>query len=612
MNSEDIIKAVKTYIEMPDTNYAIMIDGEWGCGKTQFWKNELLPIVGKSEAIYVSLFGLKDINDIEHEIFKTVSSMGTDDEGNLKGLLNSLTKKDDEIMVGGIGFAVHFGLKKWKEKKLKKSKSLFICFDDLERWSGDIEICLSYINKMVEHDGTKCLIIGSSKEIQEGKNKDIFNKTKEKTIRFRYKLSYFPEHTLKIAIEVAKILPTQPETYIKKLLNDNKSRIYDLLSSVNCSNIRTVSTAIHYFAIIAEKNIDKFTLSPANAILYFISLLSTLILVEHHKNSDEERAIILNSSENNILKIMEKLGIKYKEELSNEEKIIETLMAEAFYPNQIQHKGKSSIINHGFYGEEDFEEEFLQWKKTEDYEYYLDAFEFLSMEDKKADDILKNTYKAIFDEKITNPFVLLSLTNRLTNDIKRGTIELDFQETKNEIKHLFNELYKQEKMEHIDYIEKPIFESFQYCEDIYSEVVKKNKEYNENYHKNDLSKFWVKLKENKNSLAELMKKYRNHEIFSLYDDKPEEIVDIIDSLNNELLFYFSRWMGSRLQNSIDAVQKEHDRAQVIVQILEERYKNKFGVKAGHIKQIYRILKNKKTDYDPEYIEPNRNYQEDLD
>ena len=157
MNSKDIIEAVKTYIDTPDTNYAIMIDGEWGCGKTHFWKNKLLPIVGESDAIYVSLFGLKDINDIEHEIFKTVSSMGTDDEGILKGLLNSGTATADDIRFGGLGFVVQLGLKKWKEKKLKGSKSLFICFDDLERWAGDIEICLSYINKLAEHDKTKCL-----------------------------------------------------------------------------------------------------------------------------------------------------------------------------------------------------------------------------------------------------------------------------------------------------------------------------------------------------------------------------------------------------------------------------------------------------------------------
>ncbi len=84
----DIIKAVKTYIETPDAKYAIMIDGDWGCGKTYLWKNILLPEVGESDAIYVSMFGLRNINDIENEIFKALSIMGSDEEG----ILNPTTQ----------------------------------------------------------------------------------------------------------------------------------------------------------------------------------------------------------------------------------------------------------------------------------------------------------------------------------------------------------------------------------------------------------------------------------------------------------------------------------------------------------------------------------------
>ncbi len=58
-----------------------MIDGDWGCGKTFLWKNVLQSEVGQSEAIYVSMFGLKDINDIENEIFKSLSMMGADEDG---------------------------------------------------------------------------------------------------------------------------------------------------------------------------------------------------------------------------------------------------------------------------------------------------------------------------------------------------------------------------------------------------------------------------------------------------------------------------------------------------------------------------------------------------
>ena len=37
----EIKEAVLKYIYNVDTYFAIMIDGEWGSGKTHFWKNEI-------------------------------------------------------------------------------------------------------------------------------------------------------------------------------------------------------------------------------------------------------------------------------------------------------------------------------------------------------------------------------------------------------------------------------------------------------------------------------------------------------------------------------------------------------------------------------------------
>jgi hypothetical protein len=610
--TNDIVKAVKTYIETPDTKYAIMIDGDWGCGKTYLWKNIILPEVGKSDAIYVSMFGLRDINDIENEIFRALSIVGADEEGILKGIINSNPNMAEDIKFGGLGFAVQFGLKKWKETRIKKSKRLFICFDDLERWAGDIEICLSYINKLVEHDGAKCLVIGNAKEIEE-KNKNKFHDTKEKTIGFKYKLAYSPEIVLNAAISLINFPSKECKAYIEKLLLQNGNRIFELLTSANCSNIRTVSTAVHYLAIIYSNNKEKFEPSPASAISYFISLLSTLILVEHHKNSDEDRKIILDSSADNSFFLTEKLGMKHYEadgktrKLSDEEKIIEHLIHNAFYQtDDIKLQGKFSIITHGFYRAEDFEEEFSEWKKTEDYEYYMDTFKFWYLSDEESNRIFSSTYRAIFEEKnITHPSVLLLLTDRLINDIKRGVVDLDFEKTKVDIKQLFDELFEQKKMEHIRSIELHWgSRRFEYCEDIYTYVVEKNKAYYESSEKIDLSKFWVKLKENPDSLNELMNKYKSFEIFSLYET-PEEIVEVIESLRNDQLFELTRWMGSRIdeeRSCFVAVEKEHDRAQAIADILEKKYNNQYGVKSGHIKQIARIIRNKRTDYDPEYID----------
>jgi hypothetical protein len=249
MDSEYIFQAVKTYIETPDTRYAIMIDGEWGCGKTYLWSDCISPEIGKDKSLYISLFGLKDNNDIENEIFKALSSMGTEHGNILKGLLNSNPEVVEGVRFGGIGLAVQFGLKKWKDTKLDKSKSLFICFDDFERWAGDIGECLSYINKLVEIEGAKCLVIGNVKGLK-GENRNRFNETREKSIRFKYLLSHSSSKALDAAINLAHFEDEDCEEYVKRLYRDHSKRLCELIDFSKCYNIRTLSNAFYYLSVI--------------------------------------------------------------------------------------------------------------------------------------------------------------------------------------------------------------------------------------------------------------------------------------------------------------------------------------------------------------------------
>jgi len=584
-STEDILKAFSTYIETPGTKYAIMIDGDWGCGKTHFWKTILHPIVGKSEAIYISLFGLKTIKDIENELFKTISIVGTDNQGLLKGLLNSNPDIAEDVRFGGLGFAVQFGLNKWKEAKIKKSKNLFLCFDDLERWNGEIEICLSYINKLVEHYGAKCLVIGNSKTIK-GKNRKKFQETKEKTIRFKYKLSYSPSIVFQAAVDLVTFPSTESEEYVKNLISENKVRLFEFLSVAKCLNIRTVSISIHYLSIIYLENRDTFDSSPGNAISYFISLLSTLILVEHHKNTDKDREVILDPSLDNRHGRREKLGMRYYEDdgtrkkLSDEEKILNHLFQNSFYHgDEIKLQGRFSIIKYGFYRVSDFEDEFKDWKKTEAHEYYLDTFKSWSLDDENFQILFQKTYDTMFEEeKITNPNTLLLLSDRLTCDIKRGVIDLDFDETKLKIMKLFDDLYEGKRMEHTRISNLRWWnDSLQYCEDIYKAIIKQNEKYNENYEYVDLSKFWIKLKESPDSLDELFSNYQQFNIFALYEE-PGDIVTVIESLHNDKLFELTRWMGSRIQDAHcrKAIEEEYERAQVIAGLFEKKYNNPDG------------------------------------
>ena len=74
---KDVDQMVLDYINASSTDYAIMLTGAWGAGKTFYWKNALkqsieeidspVKIKGnnvKYKAVHVSLFGVENLNSL--------------------------------------------------------------------------------------------------------------------------------------------------------------------------------------------------------------------------------------------------------------------------------------------------------------------------------------------------------------------------------------------------------------------------------------------------------------------------------------------------------------------------------------------------------------------
>lgn len=63
LNESQIIQGIKLYLNDKLYNYAVLIDGEWGCGKTYFVKNTLRRELIDQSIKYISLYGCKSIHD---------------------------------------------------------------------------------------------------------------------------------------------------------------------------------------------------------------------------------------------------------------------------------------------------------------------------------------------------------------------------------------------------------------------------------------------------------------------------------------------------------------------------------------------------------------------
>lgn len=149
-------------------DYAVMVNGPWGSGKTHLVKEFLR---GKSslKSLYVTLNGISSVDQIDQQFYRQLHPV--------------LSSRGMGIAVA-IGRAVAKGAFKLdftKEesgtlnlsmpeidltKDLDDPRDRLLIFDDLERCKMPISEVLGYINGFVEHDGLKAIILANEKEIR--------------------------------------------------------------------------------------------------------------------------------------------------------------------------------------------------------------------------------------------------------------------------------------------------------------------------------------------------------------------------------------------------------------------------------------------------------------
>jgi len=171
---EDLVESILDYIRADYTDYAIMINGEWGSGKTYFWnhkirrKIESLQFNGKKyTTIYMSLYGISNLEEISKKIFIETTQLM---DRNLKKFMDSSGQTTiPEYAKTGLDMANLFGVAQNGDKidysEFFSTEDKVLCFDDLERANVDVIDILGYINNFVEHDHIKTIIICNEKEL---------------------------------------------------------------------------------------------------------------------------------------------------------------------------------------------------------------------------------------------------------------------------------------------------------------------------------------------------------------------------------------------------------------------------------------------------------------
>ena len=184
---EDLVESILDYIRAEYTDYAIMINGEWGSGKTYFWNHKIKPKIEamqvngkKLTPIYMSLYGISNLEEISQKIFIETTQLM---DKNLKKFMNSNGASSiPEYAKTGLDMANFFGVTQNGDRvdyaQFFSTDDKVLCFDDLERANVDVIDILGYINNFVEHDHIKTIIICNEKELSTKlKNSNLEMKT---------------------------------------------------------------------------------------------------------------------------------------------------------------------------------------------------------------------------------------------------------------------------------------------------------------------------------------------------------------------------------------------------------------------------------------------------
>jgi KAP family P-loop domain len=244
------------YIDIKRPQYAVLMNGPWGSGKTWFIKNYAKKIIAdrRRKSIYVSLYGVSStaqIDDIFFEQLHPVLSSKPFSIGTkvVKGTLKTALKIDlDSVKMNEI---------------FTDANDRILIFDDLERCNLDLQVTLGYINYCVEHFGNHCVILTNEEELApvgDVQKSTVWKRTKEKLVG----------QTLQVKPDVKALIQSVIAEYLSSTLSRicsaKEEAVIDVFDAGGFGNLRHLRQALLSFEHLSH-GLPKFSLQNDDFLL---------------------------------------------------------------------------------------------------------------------------------------------------------------------------------------------------------------------------------------------------------------------------------------------------------------------------------------------------------
>lgn len=307
-----------------DLNYAVLLKGDWGSGKTHFIKSYIEKNENKFKFLHISLYGINLSKELDSLIVFEILKSQKYDKWNILSFFKRI-----EIPK----IKEYFKIKDVEKFALKKflNKNYVLVFDDLERCSMSIDDTLGYINSFVEFQEQKVILISNEKEIEikegkEGRYKHIKEKLIGKTFQitpcFEEALEYF----------LSKLKHSKCRNFLKK----NKKIILSTHNESKYNNIRITIQSLFDFERFYKK--IKFEHLKKNFLTQKLLRIFLIIAIENKRNSNFFDDI-------KKIKEYEILKTKEQQEIPDSDNVIDKYKEFSFYSTILEIKTWKDIIN---------------------------------------------------------------------------------------------------------------------------------------------------------------------------------------------------------------------------------------------------------------------------
>jgi hypothetical protein len=570
MSNQHISQFLDYYIKLPNPQYAVLVKGKWGSGKTHFI-NEYKKHLDKNEQkyIYVSLYGVTSYDEIETKFLETIHprlyNKKTIFAGKIAKQLLKGTLKIDLDDDGKANGNANVQIPNFKPEDLLNTKDYVLIFDDLERCSIDIINLLGYMNYFVEHQSYKVILIANEEELEKT---DKYTQIKEKLVGKTYEfISDVPSAYYSFLTELKNTNNIKENVLLKETLN-----ILELFEKSESKNLRALRQTLLDF----ERFYDEVLIAHSEKEKLIIDILHCFFLFSFEIRQGNIDILDLQNlrMEHYSKKYIEneeseKTKYKYffnKYNLDNNWDVIISfdLWKEILLNSNIEkEKIDLALKNSKYYATE----EFNSWKLL--YRYFdLDDDIFKILTDEIYFKIYNNEYKIFKEVKMVSSILLALKEKNLINKI-------DFcleYEIKKQIDYLFDNYliddeiilpsdpysFNNDSYENYNYMESEAFSSI--LEYIKEKIANKLEE----KLKDDSNLIINAISENNvNKLYPILVQSNNN--FVPYHDKPilkyidiNILVDSLKNTNNETIRRFSHLLEKRYDYAISELIPEEE------------------------------------------------------